>query len=326
MQDRNVEFPNRFRMVKVEGTDDIYDVIPAPGEVISEGDTFSKQNMLPDHIPALLGLKIGNPQVKDALNVLANIGNVYVWAKAALTDVFVPVLGAAESVTFSYPKGGWEDSIAGKFYANVDVSSGEVVLLGEQTPYSPGYISGLYYNGDDAVYYVVEYTGSASDDSSIKVYFTGQKVTVDTKKSGTVVGFPTSTDSTAYPQDGDVGDCHYTYLGQLGEPGAKIEVGSYVGTGTYGESNPSSIPIKKTTKLVIVQAANLGGLGSQGYYWMLCVRGNTASTQTYPNISSPGNYVNVLEWSEETLSWYNNYDSYYQLNSSAVTYRYLAIG
>lgn len=36
-KDRAVEFPNRYKMVKVPGTDDIFDMIPAPGEISEEG-------------------------------------------------------------------------------------------------------------------------------------------------------------------------------------------------------------------------------------------------------------------------------------------------
>ena len=108
--------------------------------------------------------------------------------------------------------------------------------------------------------------------------------------------------------------------------GVKIEVGSYVGTGKYGTSNPNSIPIKKTTKLVIVQGANQGGIGSNGYYWMLCIRGNAESTNCYPSTSNIAQYTNAMTWGDETLSWYNSYAEYYQLNAASVTYRYIAIG
>lgn len=58
-----------------------YEYIKLEDEPTVEGDLFSKANMLPDSIPAALGLKMSNPQVKDALNVLANIGNVHVWQR-----------------------------------------------------------------------------------------------------------------------------------------------------------------------------------------------------------------------------------------------------
>ena len=70
MQDRNVEFPNRFRMVKVEGTDDIYDVIPAPGEVLNPGTLLNKANLLSDETARLLGMEQNDPTVNEAFGRL----------------------------------------------------------------------------------------------------------------------------------------------------------------------------------------------------------------------------------------------------------------
>lgn len=67
MKDRDVQFPNRYRLVRVSGTDGEYDLIPSPGTVTEEGDYINKANLLPDEVVRSLGLKQENPQVKDAL-------------------------------------------------------------------------------------------------------------------------------------------------------------------------------------------------------------------------------------------------------------------
>lgn len=56
MKDRNVEFPNRYRMTKVPGTDDIFDLIQTPGEVFEEGDFLNKSTLLTDALCTALGL------------------------------------------------------------------------------------------------------------------------------------------------------------------------------------------------------------------------------------------------------------------------------
>lgn len=66
MRDRNVEHPNRFRLVKVEGTDDIYDLEAAPGEVVEEGTLLNKANLLTDETARLLGMEQENPTVNEA--------------------------------------------------------------------------------------------------------------------------------------------------------------------------------------------------------------------------------------------------------------------
>ena len=219
MIDRNVEFPNRFRMTKVEGTDDIYDLIPAPGEVIAPGDTFGKANMLPDSIPAALGLKMGNPQVKDALNVLANIGNVHVWQR---------------------------------------VQSG-------------------------------------------------------------VTDYLTSTDRNAYTE-GTVDNTTITYLGQLGEPGAKIEVGSYVGTGTYGQSNPNSLTFGFEPKMVAIFAPSTTGNYANKMFMLRNVLGASI-------LSNDGNNLGVVvTWAGKSVTWYGTKNATNQMNHSDYTYHYIVIG
>ena len=56
MKDRSVEFPNRYRLSKVPGTDDVYDLIPAPGDVTEEGTYINKGTLLTDDTAALFGL------------------------------------------------------------------------------------------------------------------------------------------------------------------------------------------------------------------------------------------------------------------------------
>lgn len=48
MKDRNVEFPYRYKLQKVTGTDDVYDLIPAPGDVTEPGTPINKSTLLTD--------------------------------------------------------------------------------------------------------------------------------------------------------------------------------------------------------------------------------------------------------------------------------------
>lgn len=56
MTDRNVQYPNRYQLVKVPGTDDIYDLTPAPGTITAEGTMINKSTLLQDATAALYGL------------------------------------------------------------------------------------------------------------------------------------------------------------------------------------------------------------------------------------------------------------------------------
>lgn len=67
MQDRNVQYPNRYQLQKVEGTDNIYDLIPAPGTIQNEGTLINKANLLSDNTAEFLGLSPeDDPTVNDA--------------------------------------------------------------------------------------------------------------------------------------------------------------------------------------------------------------------------------------------------------------------
>lgn len=56
MDNRIVEFPNRYKLFKVDGTDDIYDLLPVPGEVTSLGTPYAKETVLTDQTSKLYGL------------------------------------------------------------------------------------------------------------------------------------------------------------------------------------------------------------------------------------------------------------------------------
>lgn len=71
MTDRNVQFPNRYQMTKVAGTDDIYDLIPAPGTITEEGTMINKQTLLTDETEIVLFGNADDRTVDDAFNIIS---------------------------------------------------------------------------------------------------------------------------------------------------------------------------------------------------------------------------------------------------------------
>ena len=103
---------------------------------------------------------------------------------------------------------------------------------------------------------------------------------------------------------------------------AKIEVGSYVGTGTYGSSNPNSLTFGFEPKMVaIFSPANNGN-----YAYKLFMLRNVLGASV---LAGDGNNNGVIvTWSEKRVTWYL-YESKtvsYQMNGSGVIYNYIAIG
>lgn len=113
-----------------------------------------------------------------------------------------------------------------------------------------------------------------------------------------------------------------TYMGQLGG-GARIEVGSYVGTGTYGESNPCSITLSKDSAIVFILrngvfagvlskcASDAGGYSVTG----------TSSGSGYSYYSFLSLYVSA---SGNTISWYHKSGTE-QLNAIGENYTWVAL-
>lgn len=101
-------------------------------------------------------------------------------------------------------------------------------------------------------------------------------------------------------------------------PVPKIETGSYVGTGTYGESNPNGLTFPFSPKIGVFHRKSAS---DSEYAYILFVRGVLAS-QTLAG--STGNTTNNT-WSENGIKWYAAFD-YSQMNVNGVEYYYVFIG
>lgn len=127
------------------------------------------------------------------------------------------------------------------------------------------------------------------------------------------------------------------YLGKLGDK-ARVQVVSYVGTGTYGSSNPNSLTFDFAPKVVMfLYKQNF----IDGYYSRFMheatsyftsdrenVISNTLSTE-YKQKEGFG-YVSTAQHGKisedkRTIYWYNNNQDN-QANSQGYTYYYLGIG
>lgn len=133
-----------------------------------------------------------------------------------------------------------------------------------------------------------------------------------------------SSDRSAYPDSGEQDGYEYQYLGvpfenAVGAP--KIETGSYVGTGTYGESNQNTLTFEFEPKLVIVYSLN-SFLPKDGYWINGFIYG---SGMTQIKISSASSVV-YPSTSENTLSWYSENSAASQVNTNGTIYNYIAIG
>lgn len=115
------------------------------------------------------------------------------------------------------------------------------------------------------------------------------------------------------------------YLNEI-EKMARLQTGSYVGTGTYGSSNPCRLQLDFKPQLFIL----FGKSNSNASYrdMIIAIRGDAQLAFTISHGSNPSSPVStglIFSWASKYLTWYastlNN-----QLNASGVTYNWLVAG
>lgn len=103
-------------------------------------------------------------------------------------------------------------------------------------------------------------------------------------------------------------------------PMVSIETGSYVGTGTYGASNPNTLVFSNVPTLVLISS---GGESNVSFSAPWIYGMPSALAIEFTNAS----YTNYLTWSGKTLKYYiTGTRAVGQLNDSGKTYYYVAIG
>ena len=350
MKDRNVQYPQRYQLVKVEGTDDIYDLIPAPGEVSEAGTLINKATLLKDATAALYGLTDAVPD--DVLAILGKYRQ-YWWARRTTEhDVFTASLetSVSEAPVYPYYSGESISLYAGESYT-FDENTGAVsinspTLLSPTATSTPPNINeevvpwvntnlvGKYFKKDEngTIYYLGNSINwgniiSSSSDrvDSLRV---GSCQYVKVESQTVPAGeweYVQSSDRNAYPDSGESGGYEYQFLGiplDNAVEAPRIATGSYVGTGTYGASNPNTLTFEFEPKAVFIfgtKASNDTGT-SMMYFW-----GDSSFTLIYASYSGaqPSGTASV---SGNAMSWYDTSQADYQCNKSGRTYNYVAIG
>lgn len=106
------------------------------------------------------------------------------------------------------------------------------------------------------------------------------------------------------------------YLGKLGDK-ARVQVVSYVGTGTYGEDNPCSLTFDFAPRFFAIMCDD-----DYYAYNAFAIRG-----AKYMGYQFDGNSVaNNIAWEGDKFSWYSYVSAARQYNDSGQTYHAVAIG
>lgn len=270
-----------------------------------------------DATAALFGLSV-NDVPNDVLRWVGKY-NQHWWARVGATAAYYTLETETNHIAAN------ADNYYTYYYADsVIVSENGTVALAEpistvslarkasKSPASAwAVLTGKFYYGgsSDSIRYMANTPYKPGGESYI--YVIDQEVTGHPQTSDGETVYITSNDRNAYPDNGTVDGLIYQYLGVPFKnlpTAAKIETGSYVGTGKYGKNNKNMLTFGFVPKLFVIDGADrvvvLSGIASYG-----------ASALT--SIS--------LIWKGTTVSWYASQASY-QFNTSGYTYNYLAIG
>lgn len=342
MEDRDVQFPNRYRITKVKGTDDIYDFEPVPGEVTEDGSLVNKSLLFSDIAAGMFGLFGDDATPNKAFEFLGKFNQH--WWKRVTNGVYVEAEGSPITTIFTDQYNTNRHSIKYSDSVVIDSNTGSV-SLGE--PIKTISIS-VYGGGDGIVdsawdnikgkYFVPHIDGADADyiaflNSNAEISFqydaaeyynaslnvpSGKCYKVASKISEGETFYVYSDDRNKYPDDGEQDGYEYQYLGVPfeGLPATpKVEYGKYIGTGTSGSNKPNNLTFKSIPKLVFV-TPQLANVPDQ----VLFLQGVERTRDTN---ATNGTYNIIVSWSDKQLIWYGP-DAGTQLNTSGIEYRYIA--
>ena len=111
-----------------------------------------------------------------------------------------------------------------------------------------------------------------------------------------------------------------SYIDNILKDNAKIQTGSYVGTGTHGSDNPCTLTFDKMPVLV---AIDTGSILNKDATCPPFVKG--CAYTNYCSGKYSINYGIDVKWTDNSISWYSSNDNTIQMNLNNVTYYYVAI-
>lgn len=362
MQDRIPLYPGRVTMTPVAGQANTFDMVRAD-DPTQEGTPLNKATFLKDATAALYGMgasavpddvlaELGKykqywwrrrlpagdweylqssdrneyPDSIESNGYVVNVGNIIsekgsIAANDARTPIkYADAVITSQTGTLSLVSPS-ELTVSGTTASKYNVLKGKYILLedGATTGITSGFLpTGVYYIPDDAIFSI-----SASSRRIVSV-----------DKYAIVTAIPL------------IDGYEYEYLGiplDNAVTAPRIETGSYVGTGTYGASNPNTLTFVFVPKFVIF-IDNGYYNGSKTIYEALFQRArNLVNCELLPDsygdsayFLGPSGYSGrqYTDWKEaawktnggKTINWLSTNSAVYQFNEINKTYYYIAIG
>jgi len=348
MRDRVSAKPNRYAVYDDSHNFIRYEYHERADEPTQEGTALSKANLLSDPTAG----KLDGVETPDAaLSLLGRfnrgLGNEYVWEK--IQNTYTNVFGTVGTVNMS---GGSYSASATIYYSDSIDTSGNLMnpssfnlTYSEYT--AANAVKGKYWKstypyGNSDVYFTESNAPNATSGGADYYVMIQAKKLLEVGVVVTSYGYVNSPTSDAYPPAVSDG---YTYTA-LGQFGAKVQIatGSYIGTGTYGASNPNSLTFDFVPRLLIMLGTTTNANGTlytsvvfgnynlPGRYCIYCDLLSTGYDANNENAFSGTNTRGFAKKSADgkTIYWYHTEDYYAQFNGAdpdhIYTYYYMAIG
>ena len=298
-------------------------------------NTYNKEQIMTSETAALFGL--GTDAVPDNIlellgnNIYNGLGNQYLWEKTKdelfeWSDEEYVLLGSSQWSTGNIP-------IYNSTSFNVVENGTELVdpsnnnwsydnIINMQNAIKGKYVKKSN-NQPGTTLYQISANGEYKREivnGYYEVYFLAKKFLGYTPK--TSYGYVNSSSPDTYPPTEPDGYT-YTALGQLGGF-AKIETGSYTGTGTYGSSNPNTLTFEFEPKFWGILGTESSGTytkyqASDFFPW------GVSSINHGLGASNSSNYSISAQYNNFTVKWYSDRAAA-QYNDNGNKFYYLAIG
>lgn len=332
MQDRVPLYPGRVMLTPVPGQENTFDMVRADSPT-QEGTQLNKANLLKDATAALFGF--GADAVPD--EALAFLGKYaqHWWRRRTLT--FSEKLGDGELFYLSYSPDYsgkstmhtiyYSDSITIDDSGNVSLAEPILSVEANYDSYSTALaaVRGKYVKNNanpkkspETIYKIDSAATTIYENSSAYYRYIpsgySRIVSSQVNQAGDWENYQ-SNDRNAYPDSG-FSDFYENYY--LGVPldnaasSARIETGSYVGTGSYGKTNKNEILFDRIPVIVIVSSTDNNN--SYSFTW---IEGVSASATT----TSKQVYSRELN----KFIWYSTNNAQSQLNAADAAYFYVAV-
>jgi hypothetical protein len=259
-----------------------------------------------------------------------DLGAVHVWkttstevtTKISTTLEYVEIIRATDALAARQAH--YSDSISIDSNGNIVLDNPSTVSVAYNTYTNANVLRGKYWSKDGypAVWFTPTSSSAAqwvdTDDYSYRDLVVRMQSYRVMTESVETVSTAFSEDANAYPQDDTIDGIRYQYLDTFNDiiaQTARIETGSYIGTGKYGSSNPCRLTFGFAPKYVSIW----NRYEAQRHFFAVRgqVHGMSGETMT-------GTANFYITWGENNISWYSD-DDVGQFNSGS-TYYYIAIG